>query len=336
MKKIFIVIIFLLFSIPAFSQSSSSDTDKISILAYLECKDISLIVGRTVNDSSVDADGVTYYPPFKMYGGFEAEYKGFSLAFSIPFSQSQQEKQKYGVSKSTNISAGYFADSFGVDLTYQKNKNYYLSEPEKFGYTEGSEETKRNDISSKNIGMNSYFCILNYNEYSLRNGIALSGVNRNFFTCAFILMGSVNYFDFSAGSSILPESVRQNYGNLGTLKGGSSYSATCAPGFGASLSFFGFYVSPSFFIGGGPNYYTYKTDERKVHDTSCQLSKIHLQLGVGCDFDAVIFGINLIFDMNSFSTKNEIINNVITEQKRSETEVTMMSAKMVLFAGVKF
>ncbi len=335
MKPALTCLFIFLFASMLFSQEDP-ENKKIIIKTEIANMSTNFFIDHYVDGSLKDSDSVSYMPDSGNYWGIEAYYNGIGFGFMKQWSQTKEDKDLHGISNSTNIFVNFFNADYGVDIYFQKGKGYSLEEPDKYGLAEGNLLTKRDDLGVIMTGINGYFNICSYNNYSLDKGFQQIGVHDRFFAAGLIVMLSANYFNFDSNYSLVPLSLQSVYGSNAELRAGEAYLINISPGVGLSLTLFDFYISPSILIGGGPIHYEYKTGNIKKSNTTSTINRYHMRLNIGYEGENILWGVKIIADGTNFVCKDIYYEKQLNETEGSKAEISVISFQMSMFAGIKF
>ena len=196
MKRI-ISFIFLVISINTFSQvegglfpkfkKQASDTTRIKDLSgnlalwiYAINKQSTLGLQNTTEKKTLE---IRPNEQVNIGFGFNYKWMGLGIAFKPPFSSNDDDV--YGKTSRLDLQLNIFAKSFGIDLTAQYYKGYYVSNPQSIIKWEKREYPQLEDLETVNIELSTYY-FSNHKKFSyraafVRNEIQLKGAGSPIF-----------------------------------------------------------------------------------------------------------------------------------------------------------
>ena len=228
----------------------------------------------------------------------------FGLSLTVGSDKDNENSEKYGKTRAFDMHMYYFTPHTSWDLVYQRYRGFYLDNPEKYGYSEGDDETIFSHVKTVNLGLQFYYIFSD--EFSFKNAIHLVEKPKKY-AFSLILMSKLNYFRIASDRPLIPETEKIYYEDDAEYSGGRYYSLGVAPGVGLVLPVWNLYLSSAIFIGGGIMYNHYqKVDKTISHPGSFML--ISFKGSIGYSSETFFCGFSICLDSNSsaFMSSNEI------------------------------
>jgi len=315
--------------------------DESYIKLYLMIPSLNMSITR-IEDCEYLDDSIRYSPNSNLHMGIELNFYHIGIAFSTELDSSDENdyddefKKIYGETDYRDILLSYYDKNFGVELSYQKYRGFYLCEPDLYGYSAGDTETKRSDLVLANAGARLYYNFADWNAYSIAAVFSQSERQKDWIAISFLGMFSADRSRFDSDYSLIPPVKEAEYGKYSGLKDGAFVSFGIAPGVGLSLSFFNFYAASSMFIGGGYQSVEYRTGAGWLKEDTGFL-KLHFNLSGGYNGDTLLAGFNLMFDMTaSEMTEKTGVDTETGADLNSGIDVTFYGARFEFFTGIRF
>lgn len=172
--------------------------------------------------------------------GISVRLNWLGLAFGYA-PKNLQENFK-GTTSYTNIKLSSYGKKMGFDIYYLDYSGFYLNNTKEIlGSNYTARHYIRPDLNTLNIGAN-YYYIFNHKRYSYRSTFIQNEIQKHS-AGSFLLNGSLNYFNLSADSSIVPKQGDTIFSADAKIKKGDFYNLSIMPGYGHT-----FVVKERFFI----------------------------------------------------------------------------------------
>lgn len=302
---------------------------------YLGLSGIDINIDRYDDEHLAD---VQYSPELGSHVGVELMYRSFVLTYQKQLEASSAEQQLVRKTDYTDVLIAQYRDLYAIEASYQRYSGFRLEYPEKYGYSETSPETDRQDLTLYYTGLSFIYSIASVNDFSLANTFKQYGRYSEWFTCAFLVMVSVNHVRFESDYELVPPSVRHLFNEFGGLQSGSFTTLGIAPGGSMTVTILNFYGSLTMLFGGGYEYQRFRmTGGSSRNHTSFFKGNIRMSLGFNSRY--LLIGSNVMFDLTDATLEEWKYTDTAGSEARevtASTSIVATSFRMELFAGFRF
>ena len=313
MKKIITIIMALSMFLPLYSEEETDKKIKNFNIRVFTNSPIQNIEITSKMDGEQVGKEVSYDANSTMNAGVSLSYKWLGLTYSRT-AGSLKDEQDFGKTKARDYQLYIYQKKFGADIFYQKYEGCYLSNPTDFGYLEGDAETKRADIKVRNLGANLYYSFSD--DFSLAE--CFKQMENNYKSSGSPLVSlSVNEFNISGDSSLIPESAQADYGDFADYRGGKYRSISAGGG----------YASAALMVSLG-----YMNSKENLHVKEIQSHSlainVNLKFSAGYSSEYFYAGLTAFGFLNSTSKTSK--------KDETSTDISCMGGMIELFAGIRF
>lgn len=324
MKKIITIIMALSMFLPLYSEEETDKKIKNFNIRVFTNSPIQNIEITSKMDGEQVGKEVSYDANSTMNAGVSLSYKWLGLTYSRT-AGSLKDEQDFGKTKARDYQLYIYQKKFGADIFYQKYEGCYLSNPTDFGYLEGDAETKRADIKVRNLGANLYYSFSD--DFSLAE--CFKQMENNYKSSGSPLVSlSVNEFNISGDSSLIPESAQADYGDFADYRGGKYRSISAGGGYAyLKTTQSNFYASAALMVSLG---YMNSKENLQVKEIQSHSLAINVNLKFSAGYSSEYFYAGL--------TAFGFLNSTSKTSKKDETstDISCMGGMIELFAGIRF
>ncbi len=324
MKKIITIIMALSMFLPLYSEEETDKKIKNFNIRVFTNSPIQNIEMTSKMDGEQVGKEVSYDANSTMNAGVSLSYKWLGLTYSRT-AGSLKDEQDFGKTKARDYQLYIYQKKFGADIFYQKYEGCYLSNPTDFGYLEGDAETKRADIKVRNLGANLYYSFSD--DFSLAE--CFKQMENNYKSSGSPLVSlSVNEFNISGDSSLIPESAQADYGDFADYRGGKYRSISAGGGYAyLKTTQSNFYASAALMVSLG-----YMNSKENLHVKEIQSHSlainVNLKFSAGYSSEYFYAGLTAFGFLNSTSKTSK--------KDETSTDISCMGGMIELFAGIRF
>lgn len=251
------------------------------------------------------------------YGGIDISYKFIGFQFRGNDKDSVDFRKENGESNWLYLSGYYYGKQHSVEVYYQNIKGFYIDDSD--GADIGLTETIiRNDINVCNFGLY-YYYVLNPESFSFRAAFNQSEI-QNKSGGSFAILLNPNYTKIEAKESLIDSNYEDYFENSSNLTKGTFTSLSVLPGFFYTITYWNYFFTPSFFLGGRGSYEEYY-DEKQYKETDISLA-LFSKFSIGYNSEYFYTG----FDMTFFSSYLEL----------KKVYMFLFQSDIHFFAGCRF
>lgn len=258
---------------------------------------------------------VNYAPNDRGYIGIGAYIfdVGLELAVKIP-AAFERSKDKYGETDFIDFQGNIYGRKWCFDGTFQKYKGFYLNNAKDIspGFQAGDNFPQRPDLSVMNIILNGIH-IFNHQKFSFRSGFNQADKQIKNAGSLILLLSTARY-SINADSLIIPGEVVSDYGDGGTLRGGSFITFSVLPGYAYNFAFRDFFMNVNATGGIGIQHQKLELSSHDEIQYSIE-PKLNVRAAVGYDNERFFAGGSFLMQRSTISLEGMRINNTAGNYK---------------------
>ena len=154
------------------------------------------------------------------------------LGIAFGYAPKNLQENYKGTTTYTNLKISSYGKKLGFDIYYLDYSGFYLDNTKQvLGNDFPSRHYIREDLNTMTIGTNFYY-IFNHKRYSYRSTFIQNEIQKHS-AGSFMINGSLNYFNISADSSIVPKDIDVlKFSPEAKIKKGDFYNLSIMPGYG--------------------------------------------------------------------------------------------------------
>ena len=248
------------------------------------------------------------------YGAIGLSVRLNWLGIAFGYAPKNLQENFKGTTTYTNFKINSYGKKLGFDIYYLDYSGFYLDNTKEIlGSDYPLRHYIREDLSTLTIGTNFYY-ILNHKRYSYRSTFIQNEIQKHS-AGSFMINGSLNYFNISADSSIVPKKVDfQKFSSEAKIKKGDFYNLSIMPGYGHTfVAFKHWFLTLSAYAGINfqQQHYTseLKDNQNVVFNQFEFIPRAMARAGVGYNSPRFFAGINGVVDVYNLPLgKNEHIS----------------------------
>jgi len=186
----------------------------------------------TIQKGQNGSQKLIYRPNVRYYAGFGTYLfeMGFQLSFALP--PSSQSIEEFGKSKASDIQLNIVGKNWGMDLSEQIYKGYYIDDRIN-PIPSGQPKPKRPDIETRNFGGTGIY-FFNKNRYSLR--ATFNYFERQLKSAgSFLIAGTVTKFSMHGDSVVFGSTYEPAFGAASNFSKMNCWTIGSGPGYGYNL-----------------------------------------------------------------------------------------------------
>ncbi|MCK5846566.1 MAG: DUF4421 family protein [Bacteroidales bacterium] len=257
--KIIVIVLLSLFSIPIFAQQQQGDSikqtidttriidlsDKLSLWLYGINKvyNFSLLSKNTGRHIDFRPNSAT-----KLGLGFNYKWLGLGIAFNMPWAKNDDDI--YGHTQRIDLQINVFARSFGLDVSAQYYKGYYIANPNDFMDWNKKQYPLLKDLITLSTEISGYY-FTNHKKFSYRAAFVRNEIQKK--SAGSFIIGSYLRSDISnSPGGFIPPDLPVEYRDTFNITDFSSVNIGVAMGYTYTFVFFkNFFINLSLVPGIG-------------------------------------------------------------------------------------
>ncbi len=283
------------------------------------------------------------------YGAIGLSVRLNWLGIAFGYAPKNLQENFKGTTTYTNLKISSYGKKLGFDIYYLDYSGFYLdNSKEVLGSNFPLRHYIRQDLNTLTIGTNFYY-IFNHKRYSYRSTFIQNEIQKHS-AGSFMINGSLNYFNISADSSIVPKEIDvMKFSPEAKIKKGDFYNLSIMPGYGHTfVAFKHWYLTLSVYAGINfqQQYYTseLKDYRNEVYNQFEFIPRAMARAGVGYNSPRFFAGINGVFDVYNLPLgKNEHISYSVGSASaylgyhfNLPKSITKHTDKMKVFPNINF
>lgn len=319
MKKILYILHFIFISYNCIKAQDSIGQKQLLRDYYVqdisEKLNVSLYFLNNKNDFSLAGNKsvkLNYSP--NDYGAIGLSVRLNWLAIAFGYAPKNLQENFKGTTTYTNLKISSYGKKIGFDIYYLDYSGFYLDNTKQvLGNDFPLRHYIRQDLNTLNIGTNFYY-IFNHKRYSYRSTFIQNEIQKHS-AGSFMINGSLNYFNISADSSIVPKVIDvMNFSPEAKIKKGDFYNLSLMPGYGHTfVAFKHWFLTLSAYAGINfqQQHYTseLKDYRNQVFNQFEFIPRAMARAGFGYNSTRFFAGINGVFDVYNLPLgKSEFIS----------------------------
>jgi hypothetical protein len=172
------------------------------------------------------------------YGAIGISVRLNWLAIAFGYAPKNLQENYKGTTTYSNLRISSYGKKLGFDIYYLDYSGFYLDNTKQvLGNDFPLRHYIREDLNTITIGTNFYY-IFNHKKYSYRSTFIQNEIQKHS-AGSLMINGSLNYFNLSADSSIVPKSIDvMNFSPEAKIKKGDFYNLSLMPGYGHTFVVF--------------------------------------------------------------------------------------------------
>ncbi len=222
------------------------------------------------------------------------------LGLAFGYAPKNLQENFKGTTSYTNIKLSSYGKKMGFDIYYLDYSGFFLDNTkELFGTDYVARHYIRPDLNTLNIGAN-YYYIFNHKRYSYRSTFIQNEIQKHS-AGSFLLNGSLNYFNLTADSSIVPKHGDTIFSPEAKMRKGDFYNLSIMPGYGHT-----FVLKQRFFVTlsvcGGINlqqqhYTSQVNNQNQVYNEFAFIPRAMARSGIGYNSPTFFTGFTAVADV---------------------------------------
>jgi hypothetical protein len=283
------------------------------------------------------------------YGAIGLSVRLNWLGIAFGYAPKNLQENFKGTTTYTNFKISSYGKKLGFDIYYLDYSGFFLDNTKQvLGNNFPLRHYIRQDLNTLTIGTNFYY-IFNHKRYSYRSTFIQNEIQK-YSAGSFMINGSLNYFNISADSSIVPKEIDVlNYSPEAKIKKGDFYNLSIMPGYGHTfVAFKHWFLTLSAYAGINlqQQYYTseLKDFRTEVYNQFEFIPRAMARAGVGYNSPQFFAGINGVFDVYNLPLgKNEHISYSVGSASaylgyhfNLPKSITKHTDKMKVFPNINF
>lgn len=311
MKKFHFIYILILLTLPMVELWAKESSDcvyvksfdnTITVSPFTAQQRLELHLESTENEEKQTID---YRPNIKNNAGIAVNYKNIGAAVAWNNGITALDSKIYGKSKYVDIQLNFYLRRFEIDLSYQRYKKFYLDQPEKF---DPQRELSDPYPQRKDLQIDKYFFnviyVFNPEKFSLK--AAVNQTEKQMRSGgSWLLLSAASFVDIRSDSTLIPVAYKQYFSEIQDFSGGELISAALAPGYGYSMIYNDFYITPCLFLGPGIGYNRY---DIQVGDKSSVNFGLKGNLRLGCGYSGECFFTGFYWVIDGITSKEKKVS----------------------------
>lgn len=236
--------------------------------------------------------------------GFNYKWMGLAVAFAPPgFS----DDEKYGNTEKLDLQINVFARSFGLDITSQYYKGYYVANPYDFMAWNRTEYPLLENLTTMSMELSGYY-FTNHKEFSYRAAFVRNEIQRK--SAGSLILGTYVRMDITdAPEGIIPDDFPDNYDTLFDVRRFASVNLGLSIGYTYTYVFLdNFFVNLSAVPGIGAKNTTIVHDNNIVRKDGVSFRWIG-RMALGYEHEKFFMGITAIATSNTIPGKQLVVSS---------------------------
>lgn len=224
------------------------------------------------------------------------------LGIAFGYAPKNLQENYKGTTTYTNLKISSYGKKLGFDIYYLDYSGFYLDNTKQvLGNDFKLRHYIREDLNTMTIGTNFYY-IFNHKRYSYRSTFIQNEIQKHS-AGSFMINGSLNYFNLSADSSIVPKEIDiLNFSPEAKIKNGDFYNLSLMPGYGHTfVAYKNWFLTLSAYAGINFQQQQYTSElkdfKSQVFSQFEFIPRAMGRAGVGYNSTRFFAGINGVFDM---------------------------------------
>jgi hypothetical protein len=291
-------------------------TDSTFVRYYPDCFNLRTFITTrdlswTIHHQRTDLPRITYAPNADNFIGLGAYVFDIGVAAAIRLPSSfQRDPSRFGDTKAIDAQTNIYGKQWNVDLAYQDYQGYYVRNTARIlpEFTPGDELLLRPDLRATNFLVNAIY-VNTPAQFSFRSGFKY-GEKQIKRKGSWLGAITFSHFILTGERSIIPDTLRDEYGATGTLRWGRLTTLGFLPGYGHNASWRNFFANARLFAGAGlqRQHYALATEERHQFSLRTQLN---FRMAVGYDNDRWFIGSKYVLQRTYTSLEELRINSAV-------------------------
>ena len=236
--------------------------------------------------------------------GFNYKWMGLAVAFKPPgFS----DDEKYGNTQRLDVQINVFARAFGLDLTSQYYKGYYVANPNDFMAWNKEQYPLLENLSTMSMELSGYY-FNNHKKFSYRAAFVRNEIQKK--SAGSLILGAYTRMDLTeAPEGIMPDDLPDEYEALFNIRRFNSVNLGLSVGYTYTYVFLdNFFVNLSAVPGIGAKKTTIEHDNINVRKHGVSFRWIG-RMALGYEHEKFFMGITAIATSNTIPGKKLVVSS---------------------------